>query len=100
MFRGVLPVGVLDAIESRGRLLAAPGVRVSHSPHVLSASYPLTKFSLGLSFTCDSQSRPVRGSSGGSDEPPFFLLVQDPSPPLTECAANWPWRSAPPSRHA
>jgi hypothetical protein len=33
VFRGVLPVGVLDATENRGRLLAALGVRVSHSPH-------------------------------------------------------------------
>jgi len=48
VFRGVLPVGVLDAAENRGRLLAALGVQVSHSPHVPSADYRLTLILLAL----------------------------------------------------
>jgi hypothetical protein len=44
-FRGVLPVGVLDTAENRGRLLAALGVRVSRPrtllPRIAGIAFPL-----------------------------------------------------------
>jgi hypothetical protein len=70
-FRGVLPVGVLDAAENRGRLFAALGVQVSHSPHVPSADYQLTLILIALDWSWFS-ARPVRVRVAHLGRPSFF----------------------------